>query len=110
HRGALAVPDRGGDGGEPGLEFVHRGGEAGRSQLSQQGRELGRGGDGAFGEPGYRRGQAGRELGLGQVGQQDLAVRGRVQRNAPPGPVVRGERRPNGRLVPVEGVPGGRGR
>src|SRR6185437_8496786 len=45
--------------------------------------------------------------GLGQVGQQDLAVRGRVQRNAPPGPVVRGERRRAGRLVQVERVAAG---
>src|SRR5207245_4025729 len=49
HR-ALRVPDRGRDGGQAGLELVHRGGEAAPAHLGQQGRELGHGGDGASGE------------------------------------------------------------
>ena len=54
-----------------------------------------------------RRHQARRELVLGQVGQQDLAVRGRVQRDAPPGPVVWRQRGRPRRLVQVERIASG---
>jgi hypothetical protein len=104
HR-ALGVTDRGRDGGQAVLEFVHRGRVTALPDLSEQPAEFGQGGHGPPGEALERQHQVLKDLRRWLVGQQDLAVGGGVQRDALPSPVMRRQRGRARHLVQVERVP-----